>query len=107
MFKFLKQITLCAEQNLYGNTHNNTRIRVLPACDFVNRKVNNWYRNSFTESFSCDNTELRHLKQHRSFVYTLLQPVYEDVIFFFAFEIDFNSISNDIFPLRTSIVDNV
>ena len=73
-------------------------------CDFVNRKVNNWYRNSFTESliYPANNTELRHLKQHRSFVYTLLQPVYdENAIFFFSFEIALISISHDILPLRT------
>ena len=52
--------------------------------------------------YSENNAELRHLKQHRSFVYTLLQPVHEDAIFFFAFEIDFISISHNILPMRTS-----
>ena len=33
---------------------------------------------------------------------TLLQPVYENAIVFFAFEIAFISISHDILPVRTS-----
>ena len=45
--------------------------------------------------------------QHRNFVYTLLQPVYENEIFFFTFEIDFTSIFHDILPLCTSIADKV
>ena len=54
LFNLSMQITLCDKQNLYEKVHNNSRIRVLPACDFVNRKVNNWYRLSFTESLSCE-----------------------------------------------------
>ena len=40
LFNLLMEITLCGKQNLYGKTHNKSRIRVLPACDLVNRKAN-------------------------------------------------------------------
>ena len=88
--------------------HNNSRIRVLPACDLVNRKANQIGIEILSlHLYLANNTELRHLKQHRSFVYTLLQLVHENAILFFAFEIAFISISRDILPLRTSIVNQV
>ena len=98
------EITLCGKQNLYGETHNNSRItRVLPGYHFVNRKANQIGIEILSLNlYPANNTELRHLKQHRSVVYTLLQLVHENAILFFGFEIAFISISHDILPLGTS-----
>ena len=97
------QITLCGKQKLSRQRHNNLRIRELPAYDFVERNKIFATDILLLNLYPANNTELRYLKQHRSFVYNVKNPFMKMQFSSSVLKsLSFLFLTDDILSVRTS-----